>query len=633
MSYNISLNFFPLLKQDFNIILYRKKYKGELKGELEKTFGEKPYKVKLPDFPNGIYNSYWVYFCKKDGFEKTTISSRDNYLITIRYLLFLLSKKCENVLNKNEFRLQKKYSENVGLIIGKHAEGSDIIFIEPYFFHQKKKIGYIIHNKFILNKDINFNKKIQILSGSLDRNGKSNSAYYSFKYDKIKKFHSIFYDKIFNKEEILDFKLKLEQVEGRKLAIKEYQFRNGKASSQYRGIQKLKPFSNSNTDDKATLYFIYKKGSKDFAIKVINSLRGKLFPNNFKGLEDIYDLKNVVKGDSIESFDINVIKNTIEKIKSINGKVIPIILTSSRDTEIDDIVYHRLKWIFTKNGIPVQIITKSLLKKDFMLKYSVANIALQIFAKLGGIPWKVVPRNKKCLIVGIGQAHQIKTISKKTVIEKYFAYSVLLDSSGQYRSINVISESETDQKDYLNELKINLKKVIEKYRGEYKKIVLHTPFKIRISELLIIQDVLKQASKELNIEFVVLRINTTNKYFGYNKDVNSLVPFESTYFPLSQKQYLVWFEGLQYHNRKINKRIGGPTLIEFYWSSSDLTEENKRDYLQDALNLSGANWRGFNSKSLPVSIFYCQIISKLIKRFHELNLEEISISNLKPWFL
>ena len=51
------------------------------------------------------------------------------------------------------------------------------------------------------------------------------------------------------------------------------------------------------------------------------------------------------------------------------------------------------------------------------------------------------------------------------------------------------------------------------------------------------------------------------------------------------------------------------------------------------MNLSGANWRGFNAKSMPVSVYYAKIIADYISSFDKLGLDDIEIENLRPWFL
>jgi hypothetical protein len=134
-------------------------------------------------------------------------------------------------------------------------------------------------------------------------------------------------------------------------------------------------------------------------------------------------------------------------------------------------------------------------------------------------------------------------------------------------------------------------------------------------------------------EFVTMKFNDRNKYFGYASSQNSLVPHESTVVKLSRNEYLVWFEGLQYHNPSVIKRYGRPVHIRFDYPLDGLPEGRKRDYLQDAVNLSGANWRGFNAKSLPVSVYYAQLIAKYVGRFQELGLEDVELTELPPWFL
>lgn len=61
---------------------------------------------------------------------------------------------------------------------------------------------------------------------------------------------------------------------------------------------------------------------------------------------------------------------------------------------------------------------------------------------------------------------------------------------------------------------------------------------------------------------------------------------------------------------------------------------DEQAFLQDILNLSGANWRGFNAKSIPISIYYSQIIARYTEAFENIDgYKEGSISNDKPWFL
>ncbi len=207
---------------------------------------------------------------------------------------------------------------------------------------------------------------------------------------------------------------------------------------------------------------------------------------------------------------------------------------------------------------------------------------------------------------------------------------VLSDSSGLYDSIKVLSKSE--QKDtYLNGLTENIKGVINSMATKYDKFVIHTPFKLKSDEVEALKIGLMDVAEK---EIVVMKFNEHCKYFGFAPGNKSKVPFESSCVPLGRRQYLVWFEGLQYHNPTIRRRIAKPMHIEFIYSSNEeLNSNDEIGYLQDAINLSGANWRGFNAKTSPVSIYYAKIIADYIGCFDRLGLPEIDIENMPPWFL
>ena len=67
--------------------------------------------------------------------------------------------------------------------------------------------------------------------------------------------------------------------------------------------------------------------------------------------------------------------------------------------------YYEAKASFARLGIPTQMVTAELLQNDRKFGWSVASIALAVFAKLGGIPWVVEsPAVDKDLIIGVGRA-------------------------------------------------------------------------------------------------------------------------------------------------------------------------------------------------------------------------------------
>jgi hypothetical protein len=132
--------------------------------------------------------------------------------------------------------------------------------------------------------------------------------------------------------------------------------------------------------------------------------------------------------------------------------------------------------------------------------------------------------------------------------------------------------------------------------------------------------------------FAVVKVNHNSRFFGANRSVNSLVPFEGTQVKLGHGEYLVWFEGIFPDKPTVTKAFPGPTHLQFL-RVTEGQNVNDEILLQDLINLSGANWRGFNAKSAPVSIFYCHLVAEMVHDFQQRGLPLPAVNDLRPWFL
>jgi hypothetical protein len=96
----------------------------------------------------------------------------------------------------------------------------------------------------------------------------------------------------------------------------------------------------------------------------------------------------------------------------------------------------------------------------------------------------------------------------------------------------------------------------------------------------------------------------------------------------------VWFEGIYPDKPNVTKVFPGPTHLQFLRVEKERSEAaEERELLQDLVNLSGANWRGFNAKSAPVSVFYCHLVADLVHDFNERDLPLPEVPDIRPWFL
>ncbi|OQA89174.1 MAG: Piwi domain protein [bacterium ADurb.Bin236] len=647
----VSLNFLALNNHDFNFEIYRSVSNAQ--SAIERGEDNSIRRYKLPQMHEAgnndqAFSDYLVSINKVNGFDPFMVNSFDNPYLTCFYLYHRLLAQAKTSSHKDTFYEDDSYRHVINFILSKDEYGKECVGLEPYYYGPKKHFGYI--TGFHYKSDLNVvNRQILIKSLSLSRDGRENKDYYVDHFRKIEEFLSSFRKHLFpmhiSDGYSLDVIWPSEGINTIRLNSKSYLFSDGKNSnSQFKGMKDYGPLEQSHGDP--LICFFYRQEDKPYAYDLNNALQGKTFAT-FSGFTNMFRLtitKENIRGIAIDNFDTPQLLSAIEKYKTISKDrlSIPVIIFpwSKLEQSVDgNDIYYRLKHVFLSQKIPTQLVSLQRLKNKESLKWSASNIALAIFGKLGGKPWKVSPRHDKCLIIGIGQSHRRDSSGS---ISKYFAYSVLSDSSGIYDSIRILSHTEK-RKDYLDGLVENIKSVLCEYTDRYERFVVHTPFKLRRDEMNAIFEALNSYKKNegCNKTLVVLKFNEKSKYFGFALTNNSKVPFESTCLSLGKDGYLVWFEGLQYHNPTLRRRISRPMHIEFTYptkqsSGTDdgfLADDDKIAYIQDAINLSGANWRGFNAKTLPVSVYYAKLIADYIGNFDRLGLEEIDIQNLPPWFL
>ncbi|EMI10874.1 Piwi domain-containing protein [Anoxybacillus gonensis] len=634
----IRLNFFALKNQNISFRIYRQDFNGQKKQDGY-------YRTKLPiNDSSDTYAEYWVTTQPKDGFERVYCLGSSNPKLTVRIMWESFLDRVQKSLSSDEYILYGNgFSRKVAVIIGRHREGNEVIQIEPYYLKAEKKFGFLVDFAFKKAKDVPYSIRVQQLSLSLNKYGKSNADYYSDKLDKIKFFMQKFKQRLFPfslDNEDYDIENELYLMRSYPLKMKTYIFSNGKESnSQVQGLKTYGPLA--NLDKEPLFVFMFESQDRNEALELYSSLLGKTYTNIFAGMESVYKIKLAKENvkhiiiPSLTKEGLQVVEQELQTIVESHQdkKVIGIFVMNEKvPSSITGFSpYHYVKYIFTEKRIPLQTVRCERIAARDGLKWSVGNIGLQIFAKLGGIPWKVKPSNDKCIIFGLGCAHKKDELGN---INKYFAYSVCMDSSGIYRKINVLGDAK-ERTDYILQLRENIKSVIsENLDGSIEKCVIHLPFKIKNDEIRYIKSSVQEiAHLYSDIEFQFIKINTDNKFFGYAEN-NSKVPYESSYIQLSSNEFLVWFEGLQYGKELVKKKVGNPVHIEFM-QIDELDPEKKRRYLQDIINLSGANWRGFNAKLSPISIYYPNIIANFISEFREFQPEgDVDLTNFYiPWFL
>lgn len=586
-------------------------------------------------------SSYWVRFEPAPGFEMFAVDASDNNFLTRRALFSGLCRAVRSSLQETEYEIPRGgFVEELSFNFTEYDEGREQLTIQPYYLRDKHLFGWLADFHFRRREGVPFSRRIQQLSLSLDASFKRNLDYYLDRTSRVKKFLAQRRQLLENvvlpgASDPVESEADFTAVPAKRLRSKTYLFAGGRDSrSQFTGLRQYGPLESLSSPP--TLLFAFRECDRQSARTLAMALQGsrKRERYNFPGFEALFKSPISVDGDPIvlpdlttESFAAALARVKDERTRE--PSTIPVFVLP----EGDDNGYLQHKAVFAHEGIPTQVCTTTIINDDYALKWAIANIALQIFCKAGGKPWKVRPSSDRTLIVGISQSHKTIDEQEHRRVEKYFAFSVMSDNSGLFQELRVLGDADSETQ-YLNELRKNLRTLLTERPKDFSQVVVHTSFRLKHKEIRAIEETVKEAAAQANREcrFAVAKVNHRNRFFGVNPDVNSLVPYEGTVARLGGGEYLIWFEGIFPDKKTVTKAFPGPTHVAFL-RVSDVDAIADESLLQDLINLSGANWRGFNAKSAPVSIFYCHLVADLVHDFHLRGLPLPSVQDLRPWFL
>ena len=587
----IALNFFPVTTEHFQLALYRLPY---LEGSRPSVGEEQAIRRRLRI--DGNYDNYWTLFQKLEGAVKTTLEPFDNTYATEGALRFALVESCSDNLSTDGFIVTKGFRPRVEIVVTEFSEGVQVVSLEPYYLRSMQQFGFLADFRFHPKNEHRGTLQALQHSLSLDGRGQPNTNYYADRYAQLANFVEEFHPRIFPLElpgsHHVDIARHMVELTPSRLDVKHYIVgSNSESKSQFMGVKEKGPLNHILNETR--ICFLYRPEDRPLSHDLFRALRGDTF-RTFPGMEKMFKLSlrnELVSGIPILDFGYNEIERVADRVisESDESNVVPVILTpfSRHDDSEDNNQYWLLKHAFLSRNLPLQVVAKETIANKNKLKWSTAGIGLQIFAKAGGVPWKVRPQTQNCLIVGIGQAHQV--VDGRT--SRYFAYSVLTDSSGVFEEVRTLGESQ-DESDYIQSFSNNLRNIFDEYSDRFSNFVVHTTFKIRRNELDTIARILSdKCSNGAEGDFISLKFNDRNRFFGFAGGHNSRVPYESSLIRLSTDEFLVWFEGLQYGQPTVSKRVGNPLHVQFTFPRSGLSMEKRRAHLQDAINLSGANWR------------------------------------------
>lgn len=301
-------------------------------------------------------------------------------------------------------------------------------------------------------------------------------------------------------------------------------------------------------------------------------------------------------------------------------------------------------------GVPVQEARLSTItKRAEQLQYTMQNLAVALYAKMGGVPWTVdhdLTVNDE-IVIGIGTCEM--SGSRFRARQRHVGITTVFRGDGNYLLASL--SKECSYEDYPETLRASTLQVLREMRerngwrdGDTVRLVFHAhrPMKgVHVTD--IVSSCVAEAGEGLNVQFAFLTVSDRHPFRLLDKDFPGTPTRngaqKAVYVP--ERGVLVEIDGnarlLCTNGATLIKRPGlplpTPLLIRLHRESSytDLT------YLSEqVLKFTSLSWRSVLPASSPVTIYYSELIARLLARFRNLpnwSPEPLVRLRASRWFL
>ena len=291
--------------------------------------------------------------------------------------------------------------------------------------------------------------------------------------------------------------------------------------------------------------------------------------------------------------------------------------------------YYVAKARFMKAGVPVQSVRLETVEESKGRAYSLNNLALAAYAKIGGVPWVISTRGVATheLVIGIGSTEI--GASRLRERARYVGITTLFQGDGRYLVWETTREASFE--DYPEALLTSLRKSIRFVRDQNKwqdgdpvRLVFHVYKPLKRKEMEAAKGLVDEMLKEHPVEFAFLDLShyhpfqvfdpsqTGIEYWSYEERRKAIkgifAPNRGTALLLGPRTALLQLVGAR-EVKTWDHGMPRPLLLELHSDSdfSDLT------YLvRQAFHFSFMSWRSFFPSHEPVTILYSRWIANLL---------------------
>ena len=317
--------------------------------------------------------------------------------------------------------------------------------------------------------------------------------------------------------------------------------------------------------------------------------------------------------------------------------------------------YYVAKAQFMRAGVPVQAVRLETIDQERGLPYTLNNLALATYAKLGGVPWVIstpaVATHE--LIIGIGSTEVgQERLGART---RYVGFTTLFQGDGRYLVWETTKEATFEE--YPSALLASLRNSIRFVKaqnrwepGDGVRLVFHVYKPLKRVEIGTVRQLVQELLDDYPVEFAFLDISEHHplqifdprqkgvSYRSFETKRNELkgihAPARGTALLLGPRTALLQLTGAK-EVKTWDQGLPRPLLLELHRDSdfADLT------YLvRQAFHFSFMSWRSFFPSHEPVTILYSRWIAQMLGNLKAVpEWDSLSLNQLRDrrvmWFL
>lgn len=415
------------------------------------------------------------------------------------------------------------------------------------------------------------------------------------------------------------------------------------------GLDRFGPFDSSTFDKKRPRVLVVAPAKQQgevevFIRRLFEGMKGEAVDRFQRGLLGIYRLVRMdldwifveLPGDGSPGAGTRYVHSLEERFNSERSPDIAIVVLRDRDSELErDNPYDATRAFLLSQGVPCQHVRLETIRKPARsLAYTLENIAVAVYAKLGGSPWTVTPTMPMAeeIVIGVGVAESGGRFESR---QRFAGITTVFRSNGSY--ILAASSERCPYEEFPDVLVRFIQKLLRRLaadcgweRGDHVRLIFHSHQPLKKTDIFrVIEKAVQELGEGVLFQTAFLTIRHDHPFkivdvrqAGREKSVELMnggfgkrlvgvhVPPRGVVVDIGHDRQLLCVTG-----GGLVKRHGmpmpSPLLVELHPAS---TYRDLDSLVRQIYHFTGLSWRSMHPVGDPVTIFYSHLVAEQLVR-------------------